>query len=147
MGINVVGDKQVEPAVAIVVDEGAPGIPALAIAGDAGFFAHVGKGAVAVVVVENILAKISDEEIFEAVIVVIANADALSPARVRHTRLGRDIGESAITIVFEQMRRWLLSGGKTFQAPAVYQKNIQPAVVVVVIKSDAATCGLQQVFF
>jgi hypothetical protein len=38
-----------------------------------------------------------------------------------------------------------LPGREALQSPAIYQKNIQPAVVVVVIKSDTATGCLQQV--
>ena len=38
------------------------------------------------------------------------------------------------------------SGGKTFEPGAVHQKNIQPAVVVVVIERDPAARGLKQVF-
>ena len=48
-------------AVAIVVDEGATAVPTLAVAGYAGFFADVGEGAVAVVVVEEIFSEVGDE--------------------------------------------------------------------------------------
>ena len=52
----------------------------------AGLGGHVGKGAVAVVAVEAILAVVGDEEIFKAVVVVVADADALRPSGVRAGR-------------------------------------------------------------
>jgi len=78
--VNVIGDEEIELAVAVVVNESAAGIPALAASGDAGFFRYFGEGAVAVVVVEAVFAKVADEEIVEAVVVVVADAAALPPA-------------------------------------------------------------------
>ena len=40
----------------------------------------------------------------------------------------------------------LLTLGKPFQPPAVHDEYIQPSIVIVVIKSNAATCGFQQIF-
>ena len=57
-----------------------------------------------------------------------------------------DVGESAVAIVFEEAIGGLLAGGKAFQARAVHQENIEPAIVVVIVESDAATGGLQQIF-
>ncbi len=94
--------------------------------------------------VENILAKVAYEKVFEAVVVVITDADALSPAAVYEPRCCGDVGESAVAIILEQMRMWFLAFRKTFQAPAIHQKNVQPAVVVIIIKSDSAARGLKQ---
>src|SRR5215468_12025011 len=44
------------------------------------------------------------------------------------------------------MAGWLLARGKTFKPPSIYNKNVQPAIVVIVIKSNAATSSFQQVF-
>src|SRR5215469_10111543 len=44
------------------------------------------------------------------------------------------------------MTRWLLARGKTFKPPSIYNKNVQPAIVVIVIKSNAATSSFQQIF-
>ena len=54
--------------------------------------------------------------------------------------------KGSVAIVFEKMRRRRLSCGKTFEARAVHQKNIQPAVVVVIVESDAATGRFEQIF-
>src|SRR5439155_16808310 len=78
--VNVIGDEEIELAVTIVVNESAARIPALAVSGDAGFFGDFAESAVAIVVVETIFAEVADEEIVEAVVVVIADAAALPPA-------------------------------------------------------------------
>ena len=44
------------------------------------------------------------------------------------------------------MRNWFLTLGKTFEAPAVHKKNIEPVVVVVIVERDAAARGLEQIF-
>lgn len=44
------------------------------------------------------------------------------------------------------MRSGLLAGGKTFEAPAVDEENIQPAVMVVIIESNATACGFKEIF-
>ena len=76
--VHVVGDHQIEMAVAIVVDEGASGAPGLAGAGDAGLLGHFGENSV-LVVIETILAVVGDVKIFPSVVVVVAHADALAP--------------------------------------------------------------------
>ena len=65
---------------------------------------------------------------------------------MKQAGFGGDIGESAIAIVLEEMRCGFLSGGKTFEAPAVNEKNIQPAVLVVVIEGGAAAGGFKEIF-
>src|SRR5271168_648624 len=44
------------------------------------------------------------------------------------------------------MTAWLLSLGKTIQTPAVDEEEIEPAIVIVVIKCEPAACGFEQVF-
>src|SRR4029077_16593370 len=68
--IDVVGNKEVQAAIAIVVYESTASVPALTVSGDASFFADIRKGAIAVVAVENIFAEVSDEKIVEAVVIV-----------------------------------------------------------------------------
>ncbi len=60
--------------------------------------------------------------------------------------LGGYIGEGAIAIIFEEMRGGFLAGWKTFEAPAVDEKNIQPAVIVVIVESDAAASSFEEIF-
>jgi len=144
--VDVIGDEEIEFAVAIVVNEGATAVPAVAVCCDAGFFGDFGEGAVAVIVIETILAEVADEEIVEAVVVVIAEAAALSPARVGDAGSECDVSERAVAIIFEKARDGLLPLGKTFEARAVDEKDVEPAVVVVIVESDATTGGLEKIF-
>src|SRR5260370_37877619 len=56
-----------------------------------------------------------------------------------------DVGESAVAVIFEKMRSWFLPRGKTFEAPAVHEKNILPTVVVVIVEGDAAGGGFEKI--
>ena len=58
----------------------------VSVPGDARLFADIGEGAVAVVVVQDVLAEVGDEQIVEAIVVVIADADTLPPAGMRRRR-------------------------------------------------------------
>src|SRR5580704_14801701 len=97
-------------AVAVVVDERTTIAPGFAGSRDAGFFAYIGEGSVAVVVIEDVLSVVGDVEIFPAVVVVIADANALAPACVSEARFFCDIGESAVVIVVIEMARWRFCG-------------------------------------
>src|ERR1700677_5259119 len=43
------------------------------------------------------------------------------------------------------MTAWLLSFGEAIETPAVDEEEVEPAVVVIVVKRQAAACGLQEV--
>jgi hypothetical protein len=66
--------------VTVVVHERTPGAPAGFLSSNAGFFADIGEGAVAVVVVKDVLAEVGDEEIVESIVVVITDTDTLAPS-------------------------------------------------------------------
>ena len=85
--VDVVGDEQIEVAVAVVIDESAAGVPAVQplsrCRGDAGLSRDVRERAVAVVVLQDAVAPVGDEQIVVAVVVVVADAHALAPAGAR----------------------------------------------------------------
>ena len=85
--VDVVGDEEIEAAVAIVVHKCAAGIPALSVAGDACFLADIGERAVSVVVVEDVLAEVGDEQVVPTVVVVVADAACPGPIRSEPRRL------------------------------------------------------------
>src|SRR5690348_15003855 len=58
----------------------------------------------------------------------------------------RDVRESAVAIIFEKMRNRLLPLGKSLQTPAIHEKNVEPVVVVVIVKGGAATGGFKKIF-
>ena len=65
---------------------------------------------------------------------------------MRDTRFEGHVGKRAVAIILEQAGDGLLSGGKSFEARAVDEKNIEPAVVVVVVERDSAAGGFEQIF-
>src|SRR5580693_7649863 len=109
-------------AVFVIVNPGAAGIPARFGAGleEAGAFGDVGEGAVAIVVIQNVLAVVGDEEIIVAVVVVVADAAGLAPAGtgVEAGTFG-DIGEGAVAIIFEETAMRFFAFRESFEAPAV----------------------------
>ena len=100
---DVVGDSQVELAIAIVIDKSAARSPQLARAGDSRVLRHLHEGAIALIVIKPVLAVGGDEEVFVTVIVIIANAYALAPGRVREAGMRGDVRESAIVIVMKEV--------------------------------------------
>src|ERR1039457_4697948 len=80
--INIIGDDQIEFAVAVVIHEGATRAPSAPLAGNARFLADVGKRTIPVVVIEHVLSVVADEQVVMAVVVVVADTRRLSPAGV-----------------------------------------------------------------
>ena len=95
--------------------------------------------------IENVLAPVADEEVFESVVVVVADTHSLSPPGMRQSSARGDVGEGTVAIVLVEVIHRLAPFRKTFQARPVDAENIQPAVVVVVEKGRPAAGGLEQV--
>ena len=55
-----------------------------------------------IVVVEAILAEVGDIHIGPAIVVVVADGHAKSPAIVGHAGFGRDIGKCAVVVVVKE---------------------------------------------
>ena len=142
--VDVVGDEEVEVAVAVVVEKGAAGVPAGGALGEAGFRGDVGEGAVAVVAVEDVLAVVGDEEVVPAVVVDIADAAALTPSGVGQAGREGDVGKGAVAVVLEQSVDGFLALGEAFEAGSVDEKNVEPVVVVEVVEGDAAAGGFKE---
>ena len=98
--VEIIGDEEVEEAVAIALDEGAAGGVVDAGLEESGFLRDIDEGAVAVVVVETILAIAGDEDVVEAIVVVVADADAHGPDSVAEASFFGDVGKGAVAIIF-----------------------------------------------
>ena len=136
-------------AVFVVVDPRAAGVPARFGAGleEAGAFGDIGEGSVAIVVIENVLAVVGDEQVVVAIVVVVADAAGLSPAGADfEPGTFGDIGEGAVAIIFEETAMRFLALRETFEAPAVDEEEIEPAVVVVIVEGQAAAGGFEEIF-
>src|ERR1700688_16841 len=136
-------------SVTVVVHPGTAGVPAglgprLEQAGALG---DVQESSVTVVAIEGILSVVGNEQIVVAIVVIVADATGLPPtgAKFQAGPFG-DVGERAIAIIFKQMTMRLLTFSETFESPTIYKKDVQPAIVVIVIKSEAAAGGFEKIF-
>ena len=87
----------------------------------------IGERAVAVVAIEDVLALIGDEQILEAVVVVVADANAdAQPTSVRPALCG-DVGESAVAIVFVEAIV-VFGGAPVSSVPVKTKMSIQPSL-------------------
>src|SRR5262249_29762827 len=141
--LHVVGYEQIEASVAIVIQKAASRAPSPPGSRDAGFLGDVGKGAVAVIVIENVPAPIRYEQIVEAVVIVVAYAAALAPAGVSQAGLCGDVGERSVAVVVKQVAGGVLAS-RRLKGSAVHEENIEPAVVVVVEERGAAAHHLEE---
>ena len=144
---HIVADKQVEMAVAIIVQEGSSSVPALFGLQEARFACGIGESAVSIVVVKDIPAVISNEQVEIAIIVIVPHANALPPTVSHQPSFFGDIRKGSIVIVSEKVIGRFRSFGKVAQPPTVDQEYIQPAVVVVIEKRHAPPCGGQKEVF
>src|ERR1700749_3811204 len=105
---------------------------------------HIGKGSIAVIAVQSVLPVVRHKQIVIAVVVIVPNTAGLPPTRLMfQTRARSYVSERSIPIILEQMASWLLSRWEPLQSPSVHEKQIKPAVIVVVVKSQPTASGLQ----
>src|SRR6266699_4839295 len=116
-------------SVTVVVDKSASCSPSRIFVQQSGVLSDVGKSSITVVAIQLVLPEVGAKQIFEAVIVVVSNANTRCPAGIAKTGFFGNIRESSITIVFIQAIGRFRRG--TFDFRAAKQKNIHPAVVVV----------------
>ena len=90
------------------------------------------KRPVALVVVEAVVAVSGDVEVVVAVVVVVADAGALSPAGVGEAGFGGDIGECAIVVVMKEVAggrgRSGLAGSSMCVVPLTRKMSGQPSL-------------------
>ena len=93
-------------AVAIEVQERGPRVPACAVE-DRPLLPVASLNVPSPVAIENVMAVVGDEQVGVAVVVVVARADALSPAAGIKARLAGDVNERAVPLL---RYRWLGGG-------------------------------------
>jgi len=102
----------------------------------AGLRSYIGERAVAIVAIELVLAVVGDEEVFKSIVVVVADADANSPACVEQPGLLRDVDECAVAIVFVEPIG--SAGWNALEGAAADDEDVHPSVVVIIEESAAA---------
>ena len=152
--VEVAGDEQVELAVIIVIEEACGSRPPAAP--NARARRHVSERAVAVVVIQRVVAVAGDVNIRESVVVIIPGGYAhavVSFASVGEARLLRHISETAVRILTVQAVPVSRSAAGKFrrqfdriiEAAAVDKENVEQSVVVVVEQGHPAAHRLDQV--
>src|SRR6266849_3352875 len=89
--------------VVVVVEEAGGNRPAPD--GYSRLFSDIGEGAVAVVVIEDVLSVVGDVQVGIPVVVVVTHGDAHAVVAVSHTgetRCFRDVGEATVTVLAKQ---------------------------------------------
>ena len=145
MKIDVIGDHQVEIAVAVVVGKGRAGGEA-AIAHPR-LLGHVSKSAVAIVAIKHVPAQAGDVNIWPAIIVVVAHRAAHGKTGIAHAGLIGHIGERAIVIVVIKRAAGFFALQGHGHRGRVCEINVQPAVAVVVNEQNPAAHALHNEFF
>jgi hypothetical protein len=135
--LQVVGDVEIEVAVAVVVAEGASRAPPRIA--DAGLPCRVRERAVAIVSIQRVGAhRARHVHILEAVVVVVGGAHAHPPASPHQAAAGGHVREAAAPVVVVQGRQGIAALPGARARGTVDQEEIELAVVVVVEPGGAA---------
>src|SRR5258708_330241 len=141
--IEVVRNKQIELAIPVVVDPGAARAPTGPVRAQSGFPGYVGKSAVPIVVIEDVLAPVSDEQILKPIVIVVANTNSGRPTCAEQARFRGYVGEGAVPIIFvEPVRRARRSSREARPAKA---QNIHPTIVILVEQSAPPPHGFHHI--
>src|SRR5271163_219129 len=99
-------------------------------------YCDVAKGSISIVLVKNILAIVSNEDIFKAIVVIVRDRYRACPPSAMESGLVRYIRECSVSVVLVETvcRSW-----NRFNPSSAEQKNIQPAVIIVVEKGNSAS--------
>jgi len=92
-----------------------------------------------------LIAVVGHEQIDVAVVVVVAGADALSPAAAGDACLVGDVGKRAVAFVSIQVADRCIVARRSLQTRTVDEKDVWPPVVVVVDDGDAAARRFEDV--
>ena len=158
---HVVGNEQIRQAVVVVIHPYCRDRPHLLAlphtAANAGFGGNVGESSVAIIVIKDVLPVARNEEIGVAVIVVVADRDAhavvarASAGKARGFRHVREtavfvLAIEAIPVAWVGTIKFLWKPHRAGHAPAIYQKNVEQAIVIVVEQGHAARHRFNEVF-
>src|SRR5215468_12685112 len=99
-----------------------------------------------IVVIQTIATEVGNVDILPAIVIEIANADALSPSFIGLTRLVGDFRKGPVAVVvIESGARRLRFASQRIQCRAIDQIDVQPPVIVVVEKCATGSGSLNQI--
>src|SRR5579859_174783 len=79
------------------------------------------------------------------VVVIVTDTDSVAPARVREPCFSSDISERTVSIVVIKVVGWLVPRRIAFQPCTAGDKDIHPAIVIIVVECDAGSVGLDDI--
>ncbi len=91
--------------------------------------------------------EIGDVEVFPSVVVIIADCGAESPAATVQASFAGNIGEGSVVVVAVELAGMAFPRAQIFERRSVHQKNIHPAVIVVIKDGDAPAHSFHDVSF
>ena len=143
--VHVVGNEQVGPTIAVIVTERGTHGPAF-VERQTGLLGDVSEGAVSVVAVEHNPVETGDQQIGPAVVIVVADRDAIGPTGIAHSGFIRDISERSVVIIVEERAAGFFAGFRHLDALRVREINVRPAVSIIINESNSAAHGFHDVF-
>ena len=130
-------------SITVVIQESASGSPPWLIAPKPGGFRHIGESSVAVIAIKGVLTEIAAEDIVKPIVVVVPDANSTGPTKRAQPCFFCDVGKCPVTVILIQpIRRAFRSASK---ARAAQNKQIHPAIIIVIDESAAASGGLHDV--
>ncbi len=144
--VDIVGDDEIEVAVIVVITESRARSPAAGV-GDASFRGDIGKRSIVVVVVERGVVEAGDVDVFPAIVVVVADGHAVSPAAEIEAGFRGNVGERSVVVVVVELRGMAFAGLVILDRGAINKEDVHPSVVVVVEGGGASTLGFYDVEF
>src|SRR5262245_37978430 len=129
---EIVRDKEIEPAIVIVIEKCAAGVVPYPILHQMCHSGHIFKALASDVPIQPVAAPVRHEQVGIPVIVIIACADALAPTFRAQARTCGDVGELVTAVVVIQPITPTLPGNSEY---------VEEPVVVVVQEGDTAAGG------
>src|SRR5207249_2640242 len=145
--IHIVSDKEVQVSITVIVQKAASGVPprTRTFLDESGALGHIRKGAVAVIVIQDVLPPVGHKKVIKAIVIVISDAATLSPARPSQSCLPRHLGKRPVAIIVEEEIRGRGAEWEPLESAAVHKKNVEPAVAVVIEEGYATTHLLEEI--
>ena len=145
--IHIVSDKEVQVSITVIVQKAASSVPlrTRTFLDEPCALGHIREGTVAIIVIQDVSTPVGYKEVIKAIVIVIADAATLAPARPSQSSLLRHIGKRPVAIIVKEEIRGRGAAWKPVESAAVHKKNVEPAVVVVIEEGYATTHLLEEV--
>src|SRR3954469_9766452 len=143
--IDIVRTDEIEIAVAIVIYERATRAPCFTGTRHPGLLSDFGEDGT-IIAIEAVLAVVGDVKVFPAIVVVVPDAYALSPAGRPQASLLGHIGKRSVVVIAVEAVRRALAFGEALEFCSVHQEDVRPTVVFLIEDGNSVPGRLDDVF-